>query len=177
MFAFSDKFTDLEKLKKIYFSIEGKNTAENTEAIEILKLLGNNYFVRSAESSASYHLASVVVSNLALSLFNIGGKYLEQLGLSEKQAFEALLPLIQGNIDNIEKNGYISSLTGPVARGDISPVKKHLGVIRESDESIYKDLSSNLIKLVAKRNSMEFEELISKSDKYSELYKLLGGKE
>ena len=180
IFAFSDKFTDIEKLKNIYFSVEGKHTEESSVIISFMNKLGNKYFVRGADSSSAYHLASVVVSNLALSLFNIGGSYLEALGLSKDEAFDALYPLVVGNIENIRKNGYTGALTGPVARGDVIPVEKHLSVINEKDKDIYKTLSINLMKLVAERDFGEntgIEELIGKSEKYMDLYKILGGTE
>lgn len=179
MFAFSNKFTDLEQLNNIYFSVEGKNTSTDSDIIRLMDYLGNKYFTRGSDSSAKYHLASVVVSNLALSLFNIGTGYLTDLGLSEDEAFEALYPLISGNIHNIKDKGYRLSLTGPVARGDISPVEKHLSVLKNSDIEIYKNLSMNLLKLKAERefgkSEDALEKLIKSSDKYSELYNLIGG--
>lgn len=179
MFAFSNKFTDLEQLNNVYFSVEGKNVSKDSDVIKLMDSLGNKYFTRGSDSSAKYHLASVVVSNLALSLFNIGTGYLTDLGLSETEAFEALYPLITGNINNIKEKGYRLSLTGPVARGDVSPVEKHLSVLKDSDIEIYKNLSMNLLKLKAERefgeNKDALEKLVQSSEKYSELLKLLGG--
>ena len=179
MFAFSNKFTDLEQLNNVYFSVEGKNISKDSAVIKLMDSLGNKYFTRGSDSSAKYHLASVVVSNLALSLFNIGTGYLTELGLSEDEAFEALYPLITGNINNIKEKGYRLSLTGPVARGDVSPVEKHLSVLKDSDIEIYKNLSMNLLKLRAERefgeNKDSLEKLVQSSEKYSELLKLLGG--
>ena len=179
MFAFSNKFTDLEQLNNVYFSVEGKNISKDSDVIKLMDSLGNKYFTRGSDSSAKYHLASVVVSNLALSLFNIGTGYLTELGLSEDEAFEALYPLITGNINNIKEKGYRLSLTGPVARGDVSPVEKHLSVLKDSDIEIYKNLSMNLLKLRAERefgeNKDSLEKLVQSSEKYSELLKLLGG--
>lgn len=179
MFAFSNKFTDLEQLNNVYFSVEGKNVSKDSDVIKLMDSLGNKYFTRGSDSSAKYHLASVVVSNLALSLFNIGTGYLTELGLSEDEAFEALYPLITGNINNIKEKGYRLSLTGPVARGDVYPIEKHLSVLKDSDIEIYKNLSMNLLKLKAERefgeNKDSLEKLVQSSKKYSELLKLLGG--
>lgn len=179
MFAFSNKFTDLEQLNNIYFSVEGKNIDKDSDVIKLMDALGNKYFTRNSDSSAKYHLASVIVSNLALSLFNIGTGYLTDLGLSENEAFEALLPLINGNINNIKNKGYIESLTGPISRGDVSPIKKHLSVLKDEDIEIYKILSRNLLKLKAEKifgeNKDSLKKLINSSDKYSELYDLIGG--
>lgn len=179
MFAFSNKFTDLEKLNNIYFSIEGKNVTNDSDIIKFMESIGNKYFIRDCNSSAKYHLANVIVSNLALSLFNIGSDYLKDLGLSEEDSFEALYPLILGNIENIKNKGFNLSLTGPISRGDISPVEKHLTVLKDKDIEIYKKLSMNLLNLKAKRefgdNNNSLENLLNSSDKFGKLYKILGG--
>ena len=201
MFAFSNKNINLNKLHNIYFSIEGDiniNNNDNLPVINLMKILGNKYFLRDIKDSAAYHLSNVLVSNLVLSLLDIGTSYLRNMGLNEKEALDALFPLIQGNLDSIHEKGFLNSLTGPVARGDIGTVKKHLSVVKDEDEEIYKSLSLNLLKLVAKKdaNSQEIkssseldekencnieenvlENFLSKSEKHKEIFELLGGLE
>lgn len=198
MFAFSNKNIPISELEKIYFSIEGDiNTQINDDipVIALLNSLGNKYFVRDLKDSATYHLANVFVSNLVLSLLDIGTGYLKTLGLSEEDAFEALFPLIEGNIKNIQENGFVNSLTGPAARGDVETIKKHLEALNNEDKCLYNSLSLNLLKLVGMRKLQEQENrekdceincfnkkdalrnLLNESEKYREIFRLLGGKE
>jgi predicted short-subunit dehydrogenase-like oxidoreductase (DUF2520 family) len=176
---------------------------ENFPVINLIKYLGNKFFVRSKETSSIYHLANVFVSNLTLSLLDIGTSYLRKIGLDEEEALSAIKPLIQGNIDNIVQKGFVNSLTGPVLRGDITTIENHISVLEKEDEDLYKILSLNLLKLVALRdnntslstneeednliirnkqfNSVNHEEenklqnLLNNSKKHLEIYKLLGG--
>ena len=201
MFAFSNKNIELNKLQDMYFSVEGDINTGNDENLPVLNLmnsLGNKYFVRNIEDSSVYHLSNVFVSNLVLSLLNIGTSYLCSMGLNEKEALDALFPLIQGNLDSIHEKGFLNSLTGPAVRGDIGTVKKHLSVVKEEDKEIYSSLSLNLLKLVARRdwksqaskNSDQFYEkqncdigenalksFLNKSEKHKEIFELLGGLE
>lgn len=207
IYAFSNKNTDLKDMETIYFSIEGDYfDVENSLLVQVIKIIGNKYFLRDAESSSIYHLANVLVSNLTLSLLDIGTSYLKKLGLEEKEALQAIKPLVQGNIESIVKKGFVNSLTGPVLRGDITTIEKHLSVLEKKDEALYKSLSLNLLNLVAKRedntglsknqgkadvsnlnikeNSVEdleiensIENLLKNSNKHNEIYKLLGGLE
>lgn len=199
MFAFSNKNMSLTELEKIYFSIEGDLSTENINnipVISLMKSIKNKYFIRNIEDSSVYHLANVFVSNLVLSLLEIGTGYLRKLGLNEKDALEALFPLIQGNMDSIHKNGFENSLTGPVARGDIKTIKKHLKILNGNDKELYNFLSLNLLKLVAERRCHNDEcnytniinkslctkdyalnELLNTSTKYKEIFQLLGGTE
>lgn len=170
---------DLKELETIYFSVEGDVSVnnENVPIINLMNKLENKYFIREKDTSSDYHLANVFVSNLVLSLLEIGTSYLKDMGLSEKEALNAIYPLITGNIKNISEKGFMDSLTGPVVRGDVNTIKRHLGSVKQSDKEIYKELSLNLLKLVQIKNAknMSTEAFASTSKKYSEINQLLGG--
>jgi len=144
IFPFSDKYNAYKNLQNAHFSIEGPEYY-----IPVLKdfihSLGNISFVVNKNDKALYHLASVTVSNLVLSLINTGCSYLSQCGISENDAIDALMPLIQNNIDNIKTKGFISALTGPIERNDLCTVKHHIGAIPTKDVQTYKNLSLNLL--------------------------------
>ena len=204
IFAFSNKNTKSQDLENIYFSIEGDDLEDsslndsikggNFPIINLIETLGNKYFIRNKETSSIYHLANVFVSNLTLSLLEVGTNYLRKLGLNEEEALNAIKPLVQGNIDSIINKGFVNSLTGPILRGDVTTVEKHLSVIEKEDEDLYKLLSLNLLKLVALKESNNIstsqnehkypvdienenmiQNLLSNSEKHSEIYKILGG--
>jgi len=46
--------------------------------------------------------------------------------VSVPEATEALLPLMQGTVNNLKNVGLPNCLTGPVARGDLGTIRKHL---------------------------------------------------
>ncbi|ALP05007.1 TPA: DUF2520 domain-containing protein, partial [Clostridioides difficile] len=175
-------------MKDICFSIEGDNEQDDLVIQNFIDDLGNQFFIRDKDTSSTYHLANVLVSNLVLSLLDIGVSYFIKLGLSEEESLKAISPLVKKNIENILDNGFTKALTGPVSRGDITPIRKHLSVLDKKDEDIYKILSLNLLKIIALGNDNSLkgiknitienaiENLISKSEKYKEIYKLLGGK-
>jgi len=164
IFAFSDKYNSYKNLQNAYFSIEGPEDHIH-ELKDFIHSLGNNFFVLNKDDKALYHLASVTVSNLVLSLINIGCSYLSQCGLNEGDALKALLPLIQNNIDNIKGNGFISALTGPIERNDLGTIKHHISAIPTGDVSLYKNLSLNLLPLSQKKH---------KDKDYKKLKKYLG---
>lgn len=191
IFAFSNKNMNLNELENIYFSIEG-DYFENSPIKNLIKKLGNKYFLRRKEDSATYHLANVFVSNLILSLLNIGVDYFKKLGLSENQSLDALKPLVKFNIESIFEKGFVDSLTGPVLRGDLTTIEKHLNVLEEKDKELYKILSLNLLNIVASKENADIinlnkdktlnytnedllENLLSNSQKHSQIFRILGG--
>lgn len=181
----------IKELEQIYFSIEGDLINKNISTIPVINLMnyiGNKYFIRNIEDSVKYHLANVFVSNLVLSLLDIGTSYLKKLGLSEEYALNALFPLIEGNLDSIRKNGFVKSLTGPVVRYDIKTIKKHLENLNNEEIELYKLLSLNLLKLSKNSNSNiekndcfnvtngnKEDDILNFSKKHMELFRLLGG--
>jgi predicted short-subunit dehydrogenase-like oxidoreductase (DUF2520 family) len=159
IFAFSDKYNAYKNLQNAYFSIEGPEYHIHTLK-DFIHSLGNKAFVINACDKALYHLASVTVSNLVLSLINTGCSYLSKCGLSEDEALEALLPLIQNNIDNIKTNGFINALTGPIERNDLGTVEHHIGAIPIDDVPLYKNLSLKLLSLSEKKhNDKDYKKL------------------
>lgn len=183
------------------YELKDNKTNFNNEQIPVInfmRTLGNKFFIRGKETSSIYHLANVFVSNLTLSLISIGTNYLKKLGLNEEEALNAIKPLIQGNIDSIINKGFVNSLTGPILRGDISTIEKHLSVLEKEDKELYKILSLNLLKLVSLKennnitnsqnergcsgsenieNENAMQNLLNNSKKHSEIYKILGGLE
>jgi predicted short-subunit dehydrogenase-like oxidoreductase (DUF2520 family) len=151
MCAFSDKFNTYKSLNQICFSIEGDERYLQT-LNNFLQKLGNKVITLDKEKKPLYHLANVTVSNLVLSLLEIGCGYLLSCGISKEEAINALMPLIENNINNIKNNGFLASLTGPIERGDLETVKHHLSVIPASDLELYKRLSLNLACLSEKKH-------------------------
>ena len=151
MFAISDKYNSYKDLSQAFITIEG-----NEKHIEYLKMLfshlGNDVAIINKENKILYHAASVTVSNLVLGLINNGVNYLEECGFTKEMAIKALYPLIENNLRNIKERGAVSSLTGPIERGDLSTVINHLNVIREEDKELYRLLSKNILKIAKVKN-------------------------
>lgn len=163
MFPFSNKEGDFEGLENATFTIEG--TAGGIDVIkEIFKTTDNKCCFIDKKQKIQYHAANVMVSNLITALISIGVKSLGNLWDSEKEAFEALLPLIQGNIDNIAKKGFVDSLTGPTERNDIETIKEHMTELNGDKRLIYALLTKELI---------EISKVKHPERDYAELQKLL----
>lgn len=80
-----------------------------------------------------YHAAAVLVSNYVDVLVGEGVRLLTSVGWSEDEAEAGLLPLAEGALANVRKRGAVAALTGPVRRGDVTTVRRHLGALAELD--------------------------------------------
>lgn len=146
MLAFADKEVPVRRISEAFFTIEGGSAA--LKAIKhILDVCGNPYRVISARDKGKYHAAACFASNLAAALLSQSFALMEECGFSAEEARRALTPLILGNAENICAHGAKKALTGPVSRGDILTVRKHLSVLSGRTERIYRELSAELARI------------------------------
>lgn len=122
--SFANLEQAIKNLPGSVFSIEGDTEAYDT-AVRIVDSLKGAYFFIDKEAKPLYHAGACVVSNYLVTLIDLGVKLLISTGIPEDLAIKALMPLINGTINNIDNVGIPKALTGPIARGDISTITKH----------------------------------------------------
>lgn len=167
MFPISDKYNSYNSISSAFITIEGdKRYIYNVKSF--IERLGNKTKIIEKGDKAIYHLASVISSNLMIGLISIAINYLNKCGFTTGEAIGSLYPLIKHNVENINSNGIIDSLTGPVERGDINTINSHYFALDDNDKAIYKTLSNVILKIAKEKN---------KGRDYTELEKFLGGKD
>ena len=82
-----------------------------------------------------YHLAGVFASNfLAGNLFN-AQKLLSLINIDEQKYFNVLSSTIQSTLQNIKTVGPAKALSGPVDRGDIKTIQKHISSLKRKSKN------------------------------------------
>jgi predicted short-subunit dehydrogenase-like oxidoreductase (DUF2520 family) len=76
-----------------------------------------------------YHAAAVFASNFGVTLLAVATRLLEEIGWSERDAVEGLLPLMTGALEQAREGGPSAALTGPIRRGDVTVVQRHLDAL------------------------------------------------
>lgn len=85
-------------------------------------------------------------------------RLLAECGFSDETSLALLRPLVQNNVDSMLEKGTVEALTGPVERGDIETVRKHLDALQGGvAEAIYRDLGNVLVDL-AKQKHPEWDD-------------------
>lgn len=150
LLAFRDKVSAYKQLKHCFFTLEGNPYAVK-QMEGLLTELGNPYCKIKAEDKAKYHCAASILSNDVLALLDLGFGLLEQCGFTKEEARTSAAALVRGNIENILENGTLASMTGPILRGDVSTVEKHLQVLCGDTKEIYRLLGKHLAELAEKK--------------------------
>lgn len=92
---------------------------------------------------ARYHAAAVVASNHLVALLG----QVERIAASIDVPLEAYLDLARGALADVTDLGPAAALTGPVRRGDLATVQRHLDALPESERLAYQVLAEEAARL------------------------------
>ncbi len=126
--SFADVDRAIQTLPGSYFCIEGDPEALRV-AKGLAKALNGKIMTIKTEDKPIYHAAAVIASNFFVSIIDMSLRFYESIGIDQKKGLAALLPLIEGSLNNIRALGPVKALTGPIARGDAGVVAHHLKAI------------------------------------------------
>ena len=141
--------------KGCHFFIEGDARARQV-ALEMAESLGGRGVIISPRQKPLYHAGATIASNYLVSLVWLSLLLWERIGISLSEGVSALMPLIRGTFEDIEKLGVASGLTGPLVRGDLTTIEAHLQALREADKmawQVYRKLGAFTAEL-ASRNGL-----------------------
>ena len=94
-----------------------------------------------------YHAAAVIASNHLVALLG----QVERVAATVDVPLEAYLDLVRGTVDNVAALGPSRALTGPVARGDLDTVERHLAALPPEERGAYGAMVEQARRLVADR--------------------------
>jgi predicted short-subunit dehydrogenase-like oxidoreductase (DUF2520 family) len=126
-------FADVEgAIKNIPGSTFGITTVDEIKewSVQIVRDLGGIPFFVSDTDKPLYHVAACIASNYLTTLIHKVEEIYQLLGLNREDSIRAIWPLVKGTMKNIEEKGTVHALTGPVARGDIGTINKHIQALR-----------------------------------------------
>jgi len=103
----------------------------------LARALGLRPFAIAPDRRATYHAAAAVASNHVVALLGQVERLAAQAGIP----FEAFEPLVRRSVANAFADGPTAALTGPVARGDVDTVARHLDAIDDDEQRTYRALA------------------------------------
>ena len=121
--------------------------------VELTSILGGRPLQLRAEDRARYHAAAAIASNYTDVLVHHAALLLQDCGLDRDEALRALLPLVRTSLDGLELAGLPAGLTGPLSRGDVGTVRRHLEALadRPETERLYREAGLATMPLLRER--------------------------
>jgi predicted short-subunit dehydrogenase-like oxidoreductase (DUF2520 family) len=112
--------------------------------VELLAIsLGMRPFRVSDADRVTYHAAATVASNHLVALLGQAARLAHAAGVPPA----ALFPLVRATLENVETLGPEAALTGPVARGDVDTVRRHLDALPDREQPAYRALAEEARRL------------------------------
>ena len=131
--VFADVEDSVEQFSHLSFSLEGEAEAVD-EAETMVRTLGGHPLRVTQEQKVLIHIAACLTANYAVTLTNISVQLLHRSNIPVEKAAGILLPLLYGAVRTIEKKGLPKALTGPIARGDMTTIQRHIETVRPDKE-------------------------------------------
>ena len=154
----------IENIPGSTFAIEAEETLSSTLK-EMATVLEGDWVILKAGDKVLYHAAAVFACNYLVTLVKLATDLWQTFDVSPSQATKALMPLLKGTLSNIENVGLPNCLTGPIARGDLGTISRHIESLEKQATpllSIYKELGLQTIPIAlakGKIDSQRAEEL------------------
>lgn len=98
--------------------------------------LGGRAVTLDDDSRAIYHAAAILSCGYLVTLLQSALVTLEDSGFTEEEALTAVLSISRSTLDNVESLGPVASVTGPMSRGDVDTVLKHLNALQRSSPPV-----------------------------------------
>ncbi len=149
-------YSGINDFKGIYFSLQGDG-----EVFPQLRLVAEKFGARTLEvtkeQKSHLHTAAVFTSNYLTTLLDTSVKVGTGSGLSEEKVKNALLPLVETTLKNTSEQSFADALSGPIKRGDIRTVEKHLELLDETPElkEVYCVLGLRTVELATSSGSLD----------------------
>jgi len=142
----ADPAASARRFRGATFALEG-NVGAVALADAVVRRLGGVPVTLAPELKPLYHAGAVFASNYLVTLVAVAARLLEGAGLAPEAALAALAPLARATLDGLEAAGPVAALTGPVARGDVATVRRHLMALNHADVELYRAAGRETLKL------------------------------
>ena len=121
----------VERLKGVTFGLSADGSLAQFLAGVARDLQGSTVTVTDGDRPL-YHAAAILSCGYVVTLLQTALEVLQAAGFTEEQASQAVASLSTATLENVERLGVESSVTGPLVRGDVTTVMQHMDALAGS---------------------------------------------
>ena len=163
-------------LRGVSFAIEGDARAVRV-ANKLVRILGGKPVRIRPREKAAYHAFATMICPMLVSLLATSEKAAGLAGIFAGDARRRVLPIVQQTIANYEKLGPAKAFTGPIVRGDVETIRRHLSAIAAKPDTrdVYTALARAALKYLPNQNAKALREVL-RADAWTQTTKTLDRK-
>lgn len=142
---------DADTLRGVCFAVEGEPRAVKA-ATAIARELGGEAFKLSPEHKAAYHAFGAFLSPLLVAELTTAEEVAQAAGISRSQAQRIMRPIVQRTVANYLENGGQKAFSGPLVRGDVETIRRHVESLNGQSLDVYLALARLAVSKLKVRN-------------------------
>lgn len=149
------------RLKRVPFAVEGDRRAV-AAARRIVARLGGEIFALRKDKKVLYHALGSFSSPLLVATLVTAERVGRGAGLSREQTRKIIAPIVAQTLKNYLERGAAEAFSGPIKRGDLSTVRRHLRELKRVPEAreVYRALVRSAVKDLPAKNVGELRRLL-----------------
>ena len=148
-------------LAGVPFAVEGDMAAVRIARRIVGDLGGQSYPIRK-QDKAAYHAWGTFASPLLTSLLATTQEVAGLAGVKPREAARRMLPILMQTLSNYAEFGGSGGFSGPIVRGDIETVRKHLKVLGKAPQArgVYLALARAALQYLPAKNRSSLKRLL-----------------
>ena len=148
-------------LAGVAFAVEGDAAAVRMVR-RVIKTLGGHFYSIRKNDKAAYHAWGTFASPLFTALLATTEQVAALAGVNRREAKRRMLPILQQTLANYAAFGAARAFSGPIIRGDVDTVKRHLRVLRKvpAARQVYSALAGAALRYLPVKNKKELKRVL-----------------
>lgn len=163
MMTFVRSRADAGVFRGVSFAVEGHTTAVRVARAIALDLGARSVFTISAKNKPLYHAWGSFSSPLTIATIATGEQVALAAGVPKRELRQIIEPIIRRTIENYFVAGAERAFSGPIVRGDLKTVARHLRELRRVPEAraVYSTLVRAALRYLPVKKKAELKRLLS----------------
>ena len=125
---------------------------------EMVSAIKGNWIVLKPEEKPLYHVALAFASDFTMVCNKIATDLFQRFGVSPSESIKTITPIIRGTVDSIINLGFPDCFSGPITRGDLSVIGKHVETLEKNQPdlaAIFKALDRHIIPMALAKGTID----------------------
>jgi predicted short-subunit dehydrogenase-like oxidoreductase (DUF2520 family) len=150
-------------LRGVPFALEGDRAAIRVLRRMVLDMGGEPFSI-AKEDKAAYHAWGGFTSPLLVAILVVAEQVAMKAGIRREMARRRMRPIVGQTLANYFATGPADAFSGPIIRGDVATVEKHLRVLEQIPEAkqVYLALANAALKHLPAKNKKQLSGLLKK---------------
>jgi len=153
-------------LATVPFAIEGDARAVRVASHIVRDVGGRAYSIRKKDKAA-YHAWGAFASPLFTALLATSERVAASAGVTRKEARRRMIPILLQTLANYAAFGAAGAFSGPIVRGDVDTVKRHLRVLRgmPAVREVYSTLARAAMRYLPAKKKRSLKRILDPQEK------------